>query len=120
MVIGALWYSPVLFGKAWMKLKGISKKDIEKAKQKGMAKSYITMFVALLVMYTVLDYIIVISGATTIMAGATIGFIIWLGFIATVMLNTVLWDNQPMKLYMINVLHYLVVLLIAGAILAVW
>ncbi len=30
------------------------------------------------------------------------------------------WDNKPIGLYWVNTLHYLVVLLIDGAILAVW
>ena len=34
MVIGGLWYSPLLFGNVWMKLSGITQKDVEKAKKK--------------------------------------------------------------------------------------
>ena len=34
-IIGMLWYSPLLFGNAWMKAGGFSKKDINKAKKKG-------------------------------------------------------------------------------------
>jgi hypothetical protein len=39
MVIGGLWYSPLLFGNIWMKLSGITQKDVEKAKKQGMMKS---------------------------------------------------------------------------------
>ncbi len=31
MVIGALWYSPVLFGKLWMKYSGLSDKKLAEA-----------------------------------------------------------------------------------------
>ena len=33
-VIGALWYSPMLFGKMWMKLSNVSGKEVKKAKRK--------------------------------------------------------------------------------------
>ena len=43
-VIGAFWYSPVLFGSKWMKFVGLTKKDMEKAQKEGMAKSYVMGF----------------------------------------------------------------------------
>ena len=33
-VIGGLWYSPILFGNAWMKHQGYTQKDKEKTKKK--------------------------------------------------------------------------------------
>ena len=50
MVLGALWYSPILFGKLWAKLSKFTEEDIEKAKKKGMTKNYILNFISLFVM----------------------------------------------------------------------
>ena len=119
-VIGALWYSPALFGKAWMKLSGMTKKDLAKAKKKGMAKSYIGMFIALLVMTYVLAFIIEALGGVTVGAGAMVGFWVWLGFYATSLLGGVFWESKPWGLYFLNAAHYLVILLVAGGILGVW
>lgn len=118
-VIGALWYS-VLFGKVWMKLSGMDRKKIEKEKKKGMAKSYVAGFAALLVMAFVLAHFVDMAEATTVLGGAQAGFWSWLGFIAPVMLGSVIWEGKSLKLYIINVAHYLVVLLVMGSILAVW
>ena len=118
-VIGALWYS-VLFGKAWMKLSKMGKKDIEKEKKKGMAKSYAAGFIALLVMAFVLAHFVDMAGAATVLEGAQAGFWAWLGFVATTMLNKVLWEGKPVKLYVLDAAHYFVVLIAMGAILAVW
>ena len=49
-VLGMVWYSPALFGKAWMKLVGMSQKDLEAAKKQGMAKNMAINFVATFVM----------------------------------------------------------------------
>ena len=118
-VIGMLWYS-VLFGKAWMKLSGMDKKTIEKEKKKGMAKSFIGGFAALLVMAFVLAHFVDMAEATSVLDGAQAGFWAWLGFVATIMLNKVLWEGKPFKLYLLDAAHYLVVLLTMGSILAVW
>ena len=119
MVIGFLWYGP-LFGKVWMQLMKIDKKKMEEAKKKGMAKSYIIMFIGLIIMNYILAHFVSYAQAKTAVEGMQLGFWIWLGFIATVMLSSVLWEGRPVKLYLINVAHYLVALLVSGAILAVW
>jgi hypothetical protein len=120
MVIGAFWYSPVLFGNAWIKLSGMSKKDIEKAKQGGMGGKYFLGFVASLVMAYVLSYFVDYAGAVVALEGAQVGFWVWLGFIAPVQLGVVLWENKPVKLFWMNTLYYLVTLAVMGIILAAW
>src|SRR3989344_5607263 len=99
MVIGVLWYGPV-FGKIWTKLSGFTKEDIEKAKAKGMTKSYLLGFVVQIVTACVLSVIVVAFEATTITQGAMIGFWVWLGFLATSLLNTVIWEGKSVKLYL--------------------
>ena len=49
MVLGFFWYG-TLFGKIWIDLSSFSKKDMEKAKEKGMSMSYGLMFVGSLFM----------------------------------------------------------------------
>lgn len=39
MVIGALWYSPVLFAKSWMRLIGKKEEDMKKMNSRVMAQS---------------------------------------------------------------------------------
>ena len=118
-VIGALWYS-VLFGKVWMKLSGMDSKKIGKEKKKGMVKSYAAGFAVLVVMAFVLAHFVDMAEAATVLEGAQAGFWAWLGFVATVMLNKVLWEGKPFKLYLLDASHYLVVLLVMGSVLAVW
>lgn len=120
MIVGSLWYSPLVFGNVWMKLSGMTEKQLEEAKKKGMGKTYVISFLSTLVMAYVLGHFVDYAEATTFMLGMQTGFWIWLGFIATVMLGMVLWDNKPFTLYLINTLHYLVCLLLIGGLLAVW
>src|SRR3989344_6283871 len=121
MIIGMMWYSPKgLFGKQWMQLSGfdkLSKQQTAKMQQEGK-KSMPIAFVSALVMAYVLSRMVSVLGATTWMAGAVAGFWLWLGFVATVLLGGVLWEQKPVKLYYINALHYLVTLAVMGAIVA--
>ena len=94
----------------------IKAKDM--AKMKASAKrGYALGLVSALVMAWVLSRFVV---AGTFMSGATVGFWIWLGFIATVTLGGVLWEGKPWNLYLLNAAYWLVALLLTGGILAMW
>ena len=120
MVVGGLWFSPMLFGKQWMALSGMTDASMAEAKKKGMTKAYALQFVASLVMACVLAHFLGYAGATTVSAGLQGGFWAWLGFIAPVTLGSVLWEGKSWKLWVLSNGHYLIVLLIAGAVLSVW
>lgn len=118
MVIGFLWYGP-LFGKQWMQLMNFDKKKINEAKKKGMGKIYTLAFLTTLIMSFVLAHFVDYVEAKTITDGIILGFWVWIGFLATTQIGSVLWEGKPVKLYLINTLHYLVTLAVMAAILAV-
>lgn len=119
-ILGALWYSPVLFGNLWMKLSNMSKKDLDKSKQKGMAKSYILNFVGNLVIAYVLAHIVKYAQATTLMEGIQTGFWMWLGFAATITLGAVLWEGKSWKSYLLSNAYELISFIIMTVILTLW
>ena len=123
MVIGFLWYSPALFGKAWMKLSGISMKDMEGAK-KEMPKLYGTSFVLSLVTAFVLQHASVFAGAylgtTGVALGLMTGFFNWLGFVMPVQATNWLFAKQPFKLFVLHTGYQLAALLAMGVVLSVW
>ena len=116
MIVGFVWYGP-LFGKTWAKLMKI---DMSKGKKKGMAKGMIAMFIAVIITNCVLSQVLAFAGAVTLSDALMVGFWVWLGFYATTLLGTVLWEGKPVKLYILQTAHYLVSLLVMSAILAVW
>ncbi len=120
MALGMLWYSPLMFGNLWIKLMGFTKAQITAGKKKGMGKQMFFAFLATLVWAYVLAQFLKIGGAATVKDALQIGFWIWLGFGVTTSLNSVLWEGRPVKLYLINVVHGLVSILITSAILVSW
>ncbi len=119
-VIGMVWYSPHLFGKIWIKGHGFNEIEIKEKHKKGMAKGLVGSIIAALIMGFVLAFSIKLTQATGLSEGLIVGFFLWLGLIATTALNKVLWEGKPVKLYLVDVLHYLVVILVMSAIFVSW
>lgn len=118
MALGYAWYGP-LFGKQWMKLTGRTKESIEKDK-KGLPMVMGTMFVGALVMACILAEFISLTNSQGAVAGAMIGFWAWLGFVATTMLQDVLYEKKNKNLAAINLGYNLTALVINGAIIGTW
>lgn len=125
MVLGFLWYGP-LFGKPWADMMGykFDSPEAMKAMQKKAMPGYVASFIGALVMSYVLAHSLIFASAYTqtegVSAGLMAGFWSWLGFVAPVTLGTVFWESKPWKLWFINVSYWLVLLLVMGAILAIW
>lgn len=120
MVLGFIWYSPTVFGKQWLKLKGLTPEKLQEQKNKGMEKIYAVTFLSSLVMAYVLAHFVDYTQAKTLEQGAQTGFWIWLGFVATVMLAGVLFGGKSFRLYLIESGYHLASLIAMSALLAIW
>ncbi len=116
-LLGAIWYSPVLFAKPWMAMLGIQKTE---GKKRGMLLAATASFICDFVIAFILDHLIVWSGAGSFGWGALIGFIAWAGFIAATALPQGMFEGRPFKLFAINSGYWLVGLAIVGGVLAIW
>ena len=114
--IGALWFSPVLFGPAWCGLAGVSEQEMKA----GLVKALIPDVIAAFVMAFVLVHAVHYAGAQSLGQGAAVGFFNWPGFVAVATLGSVTFEKRPLKLYLINNAYWLIALLVMGAILAIW
>ena len=122
MILGFLWYSPLLFARAWTREMGYDPND--KAKIDEMRKSarpaYAGSFAASLLTAFTLALILHGMRAESLHFGMMASFHIWLGFVATVQFTGALFSKQSMKLFAINTGYQLVCYLAMGAILVLW
>ncbi len=116
MVIGALWYSPVLFGRTWQKLVGPHRDNL----RGNAANGYGLTFVAALLIAYVLAHFVDYLGADTVLAGAQLGFWLWAGFSITTGVGETIFAGRPGKLYVLNMTYNLVAIVVMAAILATW
>ncbi|HSR91760.1 MAG TPA: DUF1761 domain-containing protein, partial [Gemmatimonadales bacterium] len=77
-LIGAVWYSPLLFAKAWVRVHGYTEEALAAMRAKA-SKTYAASFVAFLVMAAVLHIILSHLGVESAHGGVAWGFHLWLG-----------------------------------------
>lgn len=113
MVLGALWYSPGVFGGTWMELMG-KKKDDMKPSPGPLAG----MFVVALAIGYIFTHFISYAGVTTFIGGMATGLWAGLGFTVLTSASGTFASGTSWKLWAINGGYWLVSLSIMGGILA--
>jgi len=114
--LGALWYSPVLFGKAWQKEVGMSDADIQGG---NMVLIFGSSFVLMLVMmFGMVPALLMAHENISVSHGAFHGALFGLFFAATSMGINYLYQRSSFKLWLIDASYQVALLAIGGAILA--
>ena len=122
MVVGFLWYSPLLFARPWMREMGYDPNDKAKTQemQKSAGPAYAGSFVASLISAFTVALFFHALRVDSRHTGFMASFHIWLGFVATVQFTGALFTKQSMKLFAINTGYQLVCYLVMGVILSLW
>ena len=120
-VLGALWYSPVLFAKPWMAAHGFTLETMT-AMRSTMARSYSILVHCMLVMASVIAVLVGPLGLVGAMHGARLGAFLWLGFAATIGLTANVYAGKPRALFFffIDAGYQLVYMIVMGAIPTAW
>lgn len=118
-LLGWLWYSQVLFGKAWMAASGI---DMTKAPaDKGnMLRSYGLSLLAGIVMAAALALVLRAAHAEGIGAGIAWALVAGIGFVAMAIGMMSLFPQKSPKLLAINVGYPVVGYVVMSIVLTVW
>ena len=117
-VLGGVWYSPALFGNAWMKANNL---NIEEIKKGNMLKIYGIAFILSLVMAGNLAMFLADNALqkTDITWGATAGFLAGIWVFCAVAIHG-LFEHRSARLILINGGYSLVGLILMGAIIGLW
>jgi hypothetical protein len=115
-VLGAIWYG-VLFSKPWMALENMS---MEQAKTMNPVLPYVITLVLNLVIAYFLSQVCIWRNANTFSRGASVGIIVWIGFVGPITYTTYMYEMRPWQLFAINEFYPLFGLALMGAILGAW
>ena len=115
MVLGALWYSPVLFARPWMREIGRSPEDLT-----GASLGYGLSALAAIVTSYVLARVVRWAEVDDLLNGALVGLLLWLGFVATIVAVQTYFGGRSRTLWAIDAGYWLVSLLVMGAIHGAW
>ena len=114
-VIGGLWYSPAVFGKAWMKENGFTEESL---KNSNMMKIFGLAFVLGLI--AAINLAMYMGPESRPEMGALWGFLAGFGWVATFVGMHYLFERKSFKLFLINAGYSIVALTVMGIILAAW
>lgn len=117
LAVGMLWYNEKLMGKEWMRLLGLTKKEMHEAMHKSKGNRYLFALLSALVMSYVLALVLEEVLVTTLWESISVALVLWVGFVVTVKMSSVLWEHKPFELYLLNVGQYLVSLVVMASIL---
>lgn len=118
-MIGGLWYG-LLFATKFIELIGWSREKLQQVGSQNHTKEYIFAFLSSLVLVYILAHFIQYTRAKGVVDGMQTAFWLWLGFVATTQLATVVFEERNMGLYLLNIGYQLVACLLTGALLAAW
>lgn len=120
MIVGAIWYTPRVFGNYWMKAAGITPTG-------RAADAVVPMIVTVLVSFVTAW---VLAGSVylsqyfyhgSFLANALVtAAVLWAGFTAARFVTHDAFDGRPSGLTILNISHELVTMLIMALILGVW
>ncbi len=114
-VVGGVWYSPILFGGAWMRETGLTDETL---RRRNMAVVFGSSFLlSLLIAFNLAAFL---AGTPNLVWGLTAGALAGIGWVATAMGITYLFENRSGKLFLINAGYHAVTFVIMGGILGVW
>ncbi len=115
-LLGALWYG-VLFGARWMVLEKVS---MEQAKGMNPVLPYVVSFVLNILIAYSLAQVCIWRNANTIGRGASVGVLLWIGFIGPITYTTYMYEMRPTELFAINQFYPLAGMVLMGAIIGAW
>ena len=114
-LIGGLWYSPAVFGKAWMKENGFTEESL---KNSNLVKIFGLAF--LLALVAAINLAMYMGPENRPEMGAMWGFLAGFGWVATFVGTHYLFERRCFTLFLINAGYSIVSLTIMGVILAAW
>ncbi|MFC5337913.1 DUF1761 domain-containing protein [Leucobacter denitrificans] len=119
MVVGSVWYTPKVFGNAWMRL---AKVDPNSGKS-AVGPIVVTVIVSLISAW-------VLAGATWIsnefyggsflLAALLTAVILWAGFTAARFITHDAFEGRPAGLTIMNIAHEFVTFVVMAVIIGVW
>lgn len=113
MVVAAIWYSPVLFGKAWMATVGQSEDSLRSAAGRGYALAGIASLVAAFTLASSLSAF----GLSGVVPGLMLGLEYGVGLVAMYVLSIMAFEARSLRLVAIDTGYVVIGLAVVGGVL---
>jgi uncharacterized protein DUF1761 len=115
MAVGAIWYSPIAMGNAWITSTGRTPEELE-----GGGKAMATVIIPATLNVLILAVLAKMIGIETATQGALLGFLVWLGFVMPTNWIEIIFDRKSYRTALINNGNFIITFPLMGAILGMW
>lgn len=116
--IGAIWYSPKMFARPWMKDAGLKQKDIDKSDD--MTRTMATSFVLIAIKAMLVSLLVSALGLSGFVDGLLFGGLLAAMFGATAIGIHYLYQMRTFRLFLIDAGYTSAQFLVMAIILSVW
>jgi hypothetical protein len=114
-ILGGFWYSPLGFGKVWMRETGLTDEAIQEV---NMAKVFGLAFLASLVIS--FNLAMFLGPESTLQTGMFYGFLAGFGWVAMAFGINDLFERRSFKLFAVNAGYHTIAFSLVGAIIGFW
>lgn len=114
-LLGMFWYSAKAFGPLWAKAQGYLPGESKSGPFQilgSLIVSFVTADAFALLVYW--------FDIRSVNVGLGLGFLLWIGFIATTHFSGVIWAKKPLKAYLVDAGFQLASMLMMGLIFSLW
>ena len=116
VLIGWIWYHPSVFGSYWMCIAGVTPEMAARGKKRMWLSAIVALIGAMVAAY-VMNYFGIAWGVSDWISALELGFWCWIGFAAPTMLGMVLWEQKPVRYYLVVAGYWLLAFVVMALIL---
>jgi Protein of unknown function (DUF1761) len=116
-VLGALWYSPLLFASPFMRFRGMTREQLQ---SEGNPAEYLITLVNSLIVAVVMGVLARLLGSTTLVDGLGLGLLCAVGFALTTSLTFTIFSGPHKGLWVIYAGYKLVGFVVVGLLITLW
>ncbi len=115
-VLGGLWYSPALFGRAWMQEMGFTEESLKAKGDVGRIMG-VSVVLELIMAFNLAAFI---GARASLKFGLLAGAAAGVGWVALALGVTYLFERKSLRLFFINAGYHAVAFTVMGGILGAW
>ncbi|GAB4132001.1 MAG: hypothetical protein Fur0041_02930 [Bacteroidia bacterium] len=116
-MLGAIWYSPILFSKIWAEGHGIV---VDESEKKRMPLIFGTTLIIALVMSASIALLTFGLESTRCVSGIKVGLLCGVGLAIGPMGMNFLYHRKTLKLFLIDAGYHIIGCVLAGIIVSIW
>lgn len=124
LVVGMLWYGPMMFGRFWLRVTGLhsrNEKEVDAFKRRVIGMYGMQILVTFLQFYILSIFI---HATNETLSWSAVTLMLWAGFIIPIHTTSVIWDNVPSGMrfnkVFVGVIYELVIMMISAYMMVHW